>query len=287
MIRHKPILAAILTFCLFILACGPPVSVGNLYQREARYPQSIKVREALLIRERNGEPMIIASAFLISRARGLFASAKHFIGSESDGQCKIFFNGRVYDGALLRLPPVTDIAIIRIEGGYDMTSFPEPYPIANEVKVNDEVFIRGFHPHDKELQTGKTIIPILRLYYGLLGKREEFVYDDLEGRIVNVANTVQNKKIGGSSEILSEVSNTYFKLNTRRDHQMSFAGLSGGPTVNERGELVGINSFQEEARIEENARGMLEYIPWINLNLVPAGELATLMSQLGINHQTP
>ena len=96
---------------MLVSGCGPS-RMSSACQNSDRYPQSFTAKEALFIRERNCSPHILASAFLIDRERGLFASAKHFVGSEGDGESKIFFNGRIYDGFLVRLPPITDIAII-------------------------------------------------------------------------------------------------------------------------------------------------------------------------------
>lgn len=259
--------------------CGPP-RVSSDCQNPDRYPQNFTAKEALIIRERNCAPHVLASAFLIDRERGLFASAKHFVGSESDGQAKIFFNGRVYDGFLVRLPPVTDIAIIKISGNFNSADFPEPYKIAQNIKVDDGVFVRGIHPHPTVLQEIKKIIPIFRNYYGRLGRNNEFVYDNLAGKIKDLATRIQNKNIGGSSELLSDVSNTYIKLETEEDHKFSFGGLSGGPTVNDKNELVGVNSSELGGGLELTERG-IEYHPWKTFHLVPASELEKLMSLLG------
>ncbi|MBI2063517.1 MAG: trypsin-like peptidase domain-containing protein [Candidatus Yanofskybacteria bacterium] len=263
---------------LSVSGCGPP-KVSSVCQNPAYYQQNIVIREALFIRERNCSLHILASAFLIDRERGLFASAKHFIGSESDGKAKVFFNGRVYDGFLVWLPPVTDVAIIKIAGNYDPASFPEPYKVAQNIKVGDKVFVRGIHPHPAALQGNKIILPILRGYYGVLGKNEEFVHDDLEGKITDIAAKIQNKNIVGSSELLSEVTNTYIKLETKEDHLFSFGGLSGGPTVNEESELVGINSSEQGGYLELTERG-IEYHPWKTFHLVPASELEKLMPMI-------
>lgn len=96
---------------LILSGCGPGSSRLNQYQKNSFYPQSFSSPVALFIRERNGTPFILASAFLIDKPRGLFASAKHFVGNESDGNCKIFFNGQVYNGFLVRVAAVTDLSI--------------------------------------------------------------------------------------------------------------------------------------------------------------------------------
>src|SRR3989338_30726 len=204
---------------LLYLGCGPkeakqPVS-------EKRYVQTFQCVEALFVRERNGQPTVMASAFLVDRQRGIFASAKHFVGSESDGDCKIFFNGRVYDGFLLRLPPVTDIAMIKIEGEFDSANFPEPYKIAIQVRIGDKVFVRGIHPHPGNLQAGHQVLRIFSDYYGYVGRDDEFVYDSLESKITDLNAKISNRNIQGSSEELSGVTNTYFQLETKENHRLS------------------------------------------------------------------
>lgn len=258
--------------------CGSPeisstCQNGNTYW----YPPNFTIKEALFIRERNCRPHITVSAFLIDRERGLFTSAKHFVGSESDGQAKIFFNGRVYDGFLVRLPPVTDIAVIKISGRFNPADFPEPYKIAGHAEVGDKVFVRGIHPHPVGLIGNKKIIPITLIYYGELGTGQEFVYDDLEAKVTDLAYKIKNEEIGGSSELLSGITNTYIKLETKEDHRFSFGGLSGGPTVNGRNELVGINSSEKEGGLELTREG-IGYVPWKTFHLVPASELEKLMS---------
>lgn len=275
MLGHLQIISGLLLFFTVILSCGPS-KIPSACQNPNYYPQNFTYKEALFIRERNCSPYILASAFLIDRERGLFASAKHFVGSESDGNVKIFFNGRVYDGFLIKLSPVTDIAIIKIQGSFNPASFPEPYRIAQNINVGDKIFIRGIHSHPKVLQENKVVIPISRNYYGELGRKGEFVYDNLEGKITDLTAKIQNKEIGGSSELLSEVTNEYIKLETKEDHRFSFGGLSGGPTVNDREELVGINSNEVRAFLELTEKG-IEYHPWKTFHLVPASELEKLM----------
>src|SRR3989344_4929157 len=102
-------------------------------QKLGGYTQNLKTPVALFIRERNSAPMVIASAFLIDKQRGLFASAKHFVGKQSDGHCKIFFNGVVYQGFLVQVPAITDLVVIKIDGRFDADSFPDPFRIAEQI----------------------------------------------------------------------------------------------------------------------------------------------------------
>ncbi len=264
----------------FLAGCGPNVNTQTVYQKEARYRQGFISRVALFIRERNSEPFIMASAFLIDKKRGLFASAKHFVGNESDGDCKIFYNSRVYNGFLVKIPVVTDIAIIKVDGHFDDSDgFSEVYRFARNVKKGDKVFVRGIHPHPKKFQKDKKILPIFSEYYGLIGKKDEFVFDDLPAEVVELSRKIVNKEIKDGSEALADVSNVYISLKTKDDHQFSFGGLSGGPTLSENNELVGINAVEDSAHFEVE-RGELVYHSWTSLNLVPASELEKLMPQL-------
>ena len=110
----------------------------------------------------------------------------------------------------------------------------------------------------------------------MLGRDDEFVYDDLEGRVVDAAKKIENKQIKDSSETLADITVGYIELLMSQDHEFSFGGLSGGPTVNEKGELVGINSSEVQAYLELTDRGLI-YHPWTTFHLVPASELEKLM----------
>lgn len=269
-------------FILFCVSCAPRESSPAAGPKT--YQQDFQCKEALFIRKRNGEPTVMASAFLVDKKRGLFASAKHFVGNESDGDCKIFFNGRVYDGFLVRLPPITDVAVIKIDGKFDSSSFPEPYILATDIKVGEKIFVRGIHPHPTVLQKDKIVLPIYENYYVLLGTGNEFVYDSLEGRLVDLRVLIKNEQIKGSSELLAKVVNSYLGLETTLEHKLSpdrgFGGLSGGPTINERGEVVGVNSNEIQEHYIRSGQKFVRF-PWKTLRLVPASELRDLLAQLG------
>lgn len=250
------------------------------YQKEGRYPQpqDFKVKEALFIKERNGAPFIIGSAFLIDKQRGLFASAKH-VGVNARDRCKLFFNGKVYNAFLLRPATITDASIIKLDDKFDPADFPEPYTFAKIVRKGDKIYVRGIHTHGSKFQKDKKILPVLREYYGLLGASSEFVYDDLEGIVSDLNKIITNKDIGGTPKLLADISGTYIELKMKQDHGFSFAGLSGGPTVNERNELVGINSSEVSAYFELTKRG-IEYHSWVTFHLVSAAELGKLIPRL-------
>lgn len=261
-------------------ACSDKPTAPN-YGRGNTYRQEIKTPVALFTRELNGVPTVFVSAFLIDKQRGLLVSAKHFVGTDAEGECKIFFNGRVYSGVLVRVPPTTDIAVVKIIDGFNPADFPEPYPMAREIKKDDKVFVRGMHPHPEHLWQGKQIVPILKGYYSMSWSRNEFVFDDLVGRVINLTKEIKNKDIGIKIESIAEISNTYIELKTDEDHKFSFGGLSGGPSVNERGELIGINSNEAQAHWEiDLERRKATYHPWDNMNIAPVAELGKLLPQL-------
>lgn len=268
-----------LTLVFTLFACGPRPSEPNQYQKNSFYPQDLSSPVALFVRERNGGPFILASAFLIDKQRGIFASAKHFVGNESDGRCQIFFNGRVYKGFLVTEPEVTDAVAIKIDGPFDSQTFPEPYPLAAGVRKGERVFIQGIHPHPSRFQVNQKIIPIFSQYYGIVGKGDEFVFDNLEAEVVDTSRKIENSTIKDSSEILANISGIYVELKAKEDHGFSFSGLSGGPTINERQELIGINAVENPAYWELNREG-LAYHPWVTLNLVPVEEVRKLVSKL-------
>lgn len=280
---------------IILSGCGPP-EIPSACQNGNSYPhsQNFIAKEALFIRERNCRPHVIASAFLIDRKRGLFASAKHFVGSESDGQAKMFFNGRVYDVFLVRLPAVTDAAVIKIQSDFNPVIFPESYRFASRAAVGDKVFVKGIHPHPKQLIGDNKIIPIFELFYGLIGEPETLVYESLESKITDLNLPIKNKDLGEFTEDISEISNNYINLKIAKDHIFTFGGLSGGPTANERGEAVGINANQLPKdcvpRTENCIRqgdpilvGLeIKFRPFDELNIVPISELEKLLPLIAV-----
>lgn len=271
------ILAIFLTvFSAFLFSgCGPSEEENALYRKVSRYRQNFTTSSALLIRERNGFPLILASAFLIDKQRGLFVSAKHFVGNESAGNCRIFFNGAVYNGFLLAVPAITDLAVIKIADIFAVENFPEPRRWAESIQRGDKIFVEGIHPHPQSFQAGREIVPIFSEFYGLTGKGEEFVFERLAGEVVELSREIANKNIKDTNEILSGVSSRFIMVRTMQDHRFSFSGLSGGPTVNERDEIIGINSVEDQAFLEIS-KGEAIYHPWVSLNLVPISELEKL-----------
>ena len=82
------------------------------------YRQGFKASIAWLTIEWNGRPEIMASGFLINKEKGVFITARHFTDETRKlfGGIKIFFNGKVYDGEILAVPPIRDAALVRIAG---------------------------------------------------------------------------------------------------------------------------------------------------------------------------
>src|SRR3989338_1832489 len=103
-----------LVLFLLLCGCGPQPSEPNEYRKGGFYPQDFKTPVAALVQERNGQPEILASAFLVERQAGLFATAKHFVEDISGEEFKIFINGKVCLGAVVATPAISDLAIIAI-----------------------------------------------------------------------------------------------------------------------------------------------------------------------------
>lgn len=276
-----------LFLCIVFLSCGPPKSQQTIYQKERRYNQNINVNVAALIKEQNDtpvKPMPNCSGFLVNKTNGIFAAAKHCIGAT--GRWKIFYGGRVYDGFVLSTPAVSDLVLIKTEGQFDsLSNAPDPYPIALTVKVGDKVFVRGVHPHPLERQEGKQIIPIWKDYYDIYWAEIQLVFDNLEAEIVSVNSPKRGSELGLGGTFGRELSSIYYKLKTTEDHKMPFSGLSGGPVVNERGELIGVLSWQQVKPEEEEFRfeteefvmeGTIIKPVYREVNAVPAKELEEL-----------
>lgn len=266
--------------CLFMfVSCVQPQKEksGNTYQ------QNFKSGIAVFIRERNGQPVKLASAFLIDKQRGVFASAKHFVGIESDGRAKIFFNGKVYNGFLLKLPAITDLVLIGIDGRFNPAEFPEQLKIAEKITKGEKVFVQGIHPHKLDKNSEQKTALIYTGLYRMTWQKEDCIFDSLEAEIIKTDGEIANKSINGESQEFP-ISNTFIELKTANDHKFSFAGLSGGPTVNAVGEVVGVNSNEKPAvqadvtEDEDNKQIKIKIsVSWNTMNIVPATELVKLM----------
>ena len=268
--------------CFLVCACGPPKDHRNEYQASNTYPLDAGFKEPIgvLMIERNGQMGAMGSIFLRDKERGIFATAEHVVPLETD--YKIFFLGKVYRGVRVLDTGVADVGFFRISDDFDPSGFPEPYPIADSVSEGERVFIRGIHIHPPELQEGKLLHKIVRSYYELSGE-QEFVYDNLPAIVMSKKKLMANSDVAGNDDdTLADVVLHNFVVVADQDHVSSFGGLSGGPTVNARGEAVGVNSTElasEGIRVLER-NGLVRYFPRKTLNLLPLNELKRAFERL-------
>lgn len=256
-----------------------PPKLGDQERNQTKaYPQDFKTDIAWITVEwSRGRLYGYGSGFLIDREKGAFYTNKHVsdLFDELGGRpiAKIFFNGRAYDAQVLKVAPLRDAAIVCLEGSFDFSLFPVPAPIASgEVKVKDKVWIEGFHvhpfwireKHQSALGYQEKLVPILRSYYGLgtrfLAKEREIVFEKIEGIVQVVGAKANLSPPAGEPAMVTKVrnqSNTYFKIKTNQDHHFSFGGLSGTAVRNDRGEIVGIVTVEEQ-RFEVDPETMVQ-----------------------------
>lgn len=283
---------------LVVFACGPPGDNLTEYQKTKTYPIEGDFREpiAAVVIERNGRFDVAAkmgSAFLRNKERGLFATARHVI--DLDVTYKLYFCGKVYKARRILDAGVTDVGFLGITDYFDPADFPEPYPIGDVSKAGDSVFARGIHMHRESLQKDKIIHRITEMYYGIKeteivnGKfeKKEFVYDDLPAKVLGEdALVALIKKPEMNAENLDYlIKNQPTLIETRDDHKISFGGLSGGPTVNARGEIVGVNVVElgdDEGVYVWDENG-IKYRPRITLAILASDEIkrALIRSDIG------
>ncbi|MDP3730989.1 MAG: hypothetical protein Q8R34_00635 [bacterium] len=264
---------------LALSACGPRPSEPNEYQQNGFYshPQALKTPVTLLVQERNGEPFYTASAFLIEKERGIFSTAKHFVEHLGTEEFKIFCNGKVYQGLVMVTASTSDLAIVGIKDKFNPADLPEPSILAESSPgAGALVRVQGIHPHPPHLQIDKILVEIMRGYYGMSWKKNEFVFDDLEAKVSNPDKEVKNKDIEGTPEGFGLISNTYIEIITAEDHRWSFGGLSGGPVVDGNNEVVGIVAHGEEGG-DVLIGLVIVYQPWKVLRIVPIEELHKLI----------
>lgn len=256
---------------LFASSCGErPEKPKNTYPHTAP-----ATPVALVVAEWNGRPHILASAFLVEREKGAFLTAKHFtddLEALGGDTCRLFFNGKVFTARIAKLPPLRDAALLQISGDFDPASFPEPYKVsALEPRIGEKVFVLGLHPHpfwirEQNLKGGHgdTVIPILKNYYGMIefdkNREMEIVSDRLEASVIEIQTKI---KFGDEEDAWTELrnsANSYIRARTKLNHKFSFGGLSGGAVTNAAGELIGLITAEDPARLEFDENGRLEGI---------------------------
>jgi serine protease Do len=155
------------------------------------------------------------TGFIIS-SDGTILTNKHVV-SETDAEYAVFTNdGKKYDATILAKDPVQDLGILKIdqknsldkEGGATSESFPT-------VKLGDS----------NNLQIGQSVIAI----GNALG---EFRNTVSVGVISGLGRTISASG-GGVSETLEDIIQTDAAINQ---------GNSGGPLLNLKGEVIGINT---------------------------------------------
>lgn len=280
----------VLLFCWIIalIACAPKPDYQTEYQKNGTYPifgGNFEEPVAVIVIERNGLFEVSASmgsAFLVDAERGLFGTAKHVV--DLDVNYKIFFCKKAYQAERVLSGVGTDVDFIRITGSFDPSKFPKPYPFAESVNIGERAFIRGIHMHPQDLQKDKIIHGIIRNYYGLDFYKSEFTYDSLPASVTKTNIEFSNKGVQGSDPTMSSLIQRYARLVTDEEHKIGdkgFAGLSGGPTVNARREIIGVNSNQlRDEEIMVVGGDNLRYIPRVTLHIIPVQELKRALAQL-------
>lgn len=157
----------------------------------------------------NGQqvPFARGSGFLV-RANGLVVTNKHVVIDEALSYTAIFSDGRKYKATVVARDPINDLALLKIDGA----NLPVlPLASAESIKI------------------GQTAIAV----GNSLGRYPNTV---TKGIVSGVGRALTATSSGGKSETLDAVIQTDAAINS---------GNSGGPLINSRGEVVGVNTAVE------------------------------------------
>lgn len=153
------------------------------------------------------------SGFIVSED-GLILTNKHVVQDSKAEYTVLTNNGQKYSAKVLAKDPMQDLAIIKIEGNPSENSGQaEKF---KPIKLGDS----------SEIQIGQGVIAI----GNALGELRNTVS---VGVISGLERTISASGAGGFSEILEDIIQTDAAIN---------AGNSGGPLLNSRGEVIGVNT---------------------------------------------
>ncbi|OGM99475.1 MAG: hypothetical protein A3B91_04165 [Candidatus Yanofskybacteria bacterium RIFCSPHIGHO2_02_FULL_41_29] len=249
-------LLAIVLLLVWVIGCGPKVEKVSGCGRSNTYDQNFKSDIAWVVLEWNCKPYGYGSGFLIDKEKGAFYTNKHvsnMFDALGKGSHKIFFNGKVYNAAIVRPHLLVDVALVKITDSFDFSEFPDTAPIADSEPITgDSVWIEGLHPHPLNVREADEAdgfkflaLSVYKDHYRLSSKenedKTEIVFEKFEA-LIEVADT--NIKIGGQGQSMVQdirnLSNLYMGIRTKKDHRFPFGGLSGTVVRNSKGETVGI-----------------------------------------------
>lgn len=280
------LLAVIIAFSVIVVVCGFWYENGYfLFQPGEKgvrsdgnsYPQDFKTETGTVIKEISGKIELKASAFIVDKQKGWFATAAHFVGFDGKNNSKLFYNGQVYQILPLKVSSRADVAIIKIAEGFNAGNFAEPYKFAFGTFAGEKVSVRGFHVHPSNLWKDKRLTGILRQYYNASG-HEEIVFDDLAAFVMRTDARINLPATPDRISASDLSAKSCIELRTEEDHRCSFGGLSGAPIVNAKNELVGIvfASDPNSGYFLDLKKHKLIYVSSEVLYAVPAQELKNL-----------
>ena len=249
---------ALVLACLAVAGCG-----GGKAARECgtpAYTQDFETPVGSIVVTWGNDIKGNASAFLVNRKKGIFMTADHVVDAMrkySKSTAPLFFNGNVYTITVIKVLPLDDVALVQVTCSFDSVRSPEPFPLASaEVRIGDSLFVMGIHKHPHSIRAfnakrgvADRVLPIIAEYFGIVmadpTRESEMVFDSLASVVGGLgihapSMDPANSPGADALEVMRDTSNAYIWTRTVRDHKFSFGGLSGGPVLNARGELVGV-----------------------------------------------